>query len=284
MPVVPHRFLFRYSMPVPHVEPRRWRCAVSRLGRRALSSRSFGALDEAPSFAKIQAGWNEAGIGFRVSVSGKKMPVAEVADEPRESDGLQIWLDTRNTQTIHRASRFCHHFAFLPSSPSSGGRRGAKNGAGSAYQFAIALAKEDAPSTRAGLLRADVAIAGRRIRTRRLDPGGVSGRLRTGGQSPARLLLRGPRRRIGRAVSDSRPRVSVRPRPQPLVDTGTDAVWRFRRELSACRTERRPRILQEIASSVADSWPRFWRMVSHVRLNAARSSAFSPSTARFRTA
>jgi hypothetical protein len=155
MPVVPHRFLFRFAMPVGHIEPRRGGARPFLDLNDAPFLPDLGALDEAPSFAKVQAGWNEAGIGFRVSVSGKKMPVAEVVDEPRESGGLQIWLDTRNTQTIHRASRFCHHFAFLPSSPSSGGRRGAKNGTGSAYQFAIALAKEDAPSTRAGLLRAE---------------------------------------------------------------------------------------------------------------------------------
>lgn len=154
MPVVPHRFLFRYSIPVPHVE------RLAGDARRVLDLDAaahlpdFGALDDAPRFAKIQAGWNESGLGFRVSVCGKKMPVAAVPDEPRESDGIQLWLDTRNTQTIHRASRFCHHFAFLPNAaaPSSGGRR--KNGTAAAYQFAIALAKEDAPSNRAGLMRA----------------------------------------------------------------------------------------------------------------------------------
>ena len=25
-----------------------------------------------------------------------------------------VWIDTRNTQNIHRAGRFCHRFAFLP--------------------------------------------------------------------------------------------------------------------------------------------------------------------------
>jgi hypothetical protein len=87
-------------------------------------------------------------------VTGKKMPIADVPDEPREGDGFQIWLDTRNTQTIHRASRFCHHFAFLPHptpSRSGGGRR---ISTASAYQFSIALAKEDAPSNRANQLAA----------------------------------------------------------------------------------------------------------------------------------
>jgi hypothetical protein len=154
MPVIPHRFLFRYWFPVPHVERRSG-------GGRAfldLNEAAFlpdvGAMDEAVPFATIQAGWNESGIGFRVSVTGKKMPVVEVPDEPRESDGFQLWLDTRNTQTIHRASRFCHHFAFLPASASSPKGQAQKNGTGSAYQFSIALAKEDAPSNRAGLLRA----------------------------------------------------------------------------------------------------------------------------------
>jgi len=27
---------------------------------------------------------------------------------------LQVWIDTRNTQNIHRAGRFCHRFALLP--------------------------------------------------------------------------------------------------------------------------------------------------------------------------
>jgi hypothetical protein len=150
--VIPHRFLFRFSIAVAHVE------------RPTGASRQFldideaayfpdvGALEGTAPFAKLQAGWNESGIGFRVSVTGKKMPIAAVPEEPRESDGFQLWLDTRNTQTIHRASRFCHHFAFLPSSDSGGAKR--KNGAGSAFQFSIALAKEDASSNRAGLLRA----------------------------------------------------------------------------------------------------------------------------------
>ena len=34
---------------------------------------------------------------------------------PDESDGLRLWIDTRDTHNIHRASRFCHQFIFLPS-------------------------------------------------------------------------------------------------------------------------------------------------------------------------
>jgi hypothetical protein len=154
MPVVPHRFLFRFSIPVPHFELRAGNTGTFLDLDDAPFLPDVGTLDEASAFAKIQAGWNESGIGFRVSVTGKKMPIAEIPDEPRESDGFQVWLDTRNTQTIHRASRFCHHFAFLPNCVVSPSRSGRKKVTAAAYQFSIALAKEDAPSNRAGLLLA----------------------------------------------------------------------------------------------------------------------------------
>ena len=33
---------------------------------------------------------------------------------PEQSDGLHLWIDTRDVHNVHRASRFCHRFAFLP--------------------------------------------------------------------------------------------------------------------------------------------------------------------------
>ena len=44
------------------------------------------------------------------------MPLACDTKRPGESDGLHVWIDTRNVQNIHRASRFCHHFCLLPAS------------------------------------------------------------------------------------------------------------------------------------------------------------------------
>ena len=155
MPVVPHRFLFRFSFPVREVES-------------SVASKPFldvekiaplpdlGGLDAAAPFATLRAGWNEAGLGFRLEVSGKKMPIFVDPNEPSESDGLQLWIDTRNTQSIHRATRFCHHFAFWPI-PENWAKGTAKNSGGGgragAQQLAIALAKEDAPMSRASLLQ-----------------------------------------------------------------------------------------------------------------------------------
>jgi hypothetical protein len=51
---------------------------------------------------------------FGVIVSGKQQPPWCRDSRIDDSDGLQLFIDTRNTQNIHRAGRFCHRFAFLP--------------------------------------------------------------------------------------------------------------------------------------------------------------------------
>jgi hypothetical protein len=148
MPVVPHQFLFRFTIPVKSAEHGTGTSRHFLNLDETVPLPNFGPLDDVTAFATIRAGWDEAGIGFRVEVAGKKMPTTEVPNDPGESDGFQVWLDTRNTQTIHRASRFCHRFAFLP------GERGSKNTlAASGHQLAISLAKEDPPFNKAGLLR-----------------------------------------------------------------------------------------------------------------------------------
>jgi hypothetical protein len=55
-----------------------------------------------------------------VQVTGKRQLPWCRDSRPDDSDGFNIWIDTRNTKDIHRASRFCHRFAFLPA---GGGRR-----------------------------------------------------------------------------------------------------------------------------------------------------------------
>jgi hypothetical protein len=139
VPVVPHRFLFRFLVSVCRQEglPRRGTHLLNLPSECALPD--FGDLDDARPFGQLRAAWNPAGIGFSLHVAGKKMPFTCDLREPSDADGLQIWIDTRSTQTIHRASRFCHHFCFLPS---GAGRRGDEP---AALQLPIALAREDAP-------------------------------------------------------------------------------------------------------------------------------------------
>jgi len=62
----------------------------------------------------FRAGWNENGLFFSLTVSGKKQSLWCRTSQPDESDGIQICLDTRNIKDIHRASRFCHRLFFMP--------------------------------------------------------------------------------------------------------------------------------------------------------------------------
>jgi hypothetical protein len=62
----------------------------------------------------VRLAWSEAGIALNVAVRGKEQPPWCRDSRIEDSDGVQLWIDTRNTQNIHRAGRFCHRFAFLP--------------------------------------------------------------------------------------------------------------------------------------------------------------------------
>lgn len=74
----------------------------------------FAELAGKKPFADIRLGWNELGISFNAAIGGKQQPPWCRDSRIDDSDGLQIFIDTRNTQNIHRAGRFCHRFAFLP--------------------------------------------------------------------------------------------------------------------------------------------------------------------------
>jgi hypothetical protein len=129
-PIIPTAFLFRYTLRCP------WR-AVQR-ARQPLELGEecrvplLGELDGLTAFADLRLAWNEAGIHVSADVRGNP-------DHPEACDGLDLWLDTRDTRTIHRASRFCHHFFFAPT---GGGRAGAHAWA---VQRPIHRAREEAP-------------------------------------------------------------------------------------------------------------------------------------------
>jgi len=137
--LIPSRFLFRFAVPLEH-------CPLKGGKELQLSSQhrleNLADLDVENSFAEVRAGWNEVGMAFSVNVSCKTQPVWCRDSRIEESDGLQLWIDTRATHNIHRASRFCHRFAFLP----AGGGRGFKEPV--ADQLLINRARENAQPVR----------------------------------------------------------------------------------------------------------------------------------------
>ncbi len=116
------RFLFRFAVPVAHHEPI-WKSGGVELDAsyRLLNLAAFDAGSDSQErhFADVRMAWSPQGLVFNVQVSGKKQPLWCRESRLDESDGLQLWIDTRATHNIHRATRYCHRFAFLPA---GGGR------------------------------------------------------------------------------------------------------------------------------------------------------------------
>ncbi|QDV70000.1 hypothetical protein Poly24_37190 [Rosistilla carotiformis] len=105
-------FLFEFSVALKRA-PLKWGKTGVRLDE-SYRIPAFGTLAGRPHYADLRMGWNENGIGFRVEVVGKaQMPWCREA-RVEESDGLHLYIDTRNSPGIHRANRYCHQFAFLP--------------------------------------------------------------------------------------------------------------------------------------------------------------------------
>lgn len=139
-PLVPHRFLVRVCHPCPHVADMPAADADQLLDLPpAARINPFAELDAAPAFADVRLAWNEFGVGVQCVVTGKEQPAAGDIDRPRASDGLTLWIDTRDARTSHRASRYCHQFHFLP----SGG--GADKDEPAVRQTKINRALQDAP-------------------------------------------------------------------------------------------------------------------------------------------
>ncbi len=112
---IPKRFFFRFSFPCRRVSS---------------SKETWHDLDDTyriPAFSELEPpaglsrlsvdfriGWNEKNFRFSAIVSGKqRLPWCKLT-HAEESEGIQLCLDTRDVRNVHRATRFCHRFAFFP--------------------------------------------------------------------------------------------------------------------------------------------------------------------------
>jgi len=116
--LLPKRFLFRFSVPCRYHDPL-WSKNGAELDE-SYRLVSLAELENRASPADVRAAWSEAGLAFALRVEGKKQPPWCRETRPEESDGLHLFVDTRDVHNIHRAGRFCHRFAFLPR---GGGKR-----------------------------------------------------------------------------------------------------------------------------------------------------------------
>ena len=105
-------FLFRFAAPCLYAEDL-WSAKGAGLGPKHVLP-CFGELQNKKSHTEVPACLKEAGLAFMFHIKGKTQPPWCRDSRIDDSDGVQIWIDTRNTQNIHRAGRFCHRFALLP--------------------------------------------------------------------------------------------------------------------------------------------------------------------------
>jgi len=144
-PLLPTRFLFRFAAPCLY-DPTLGVQAPTELDPEYRLP-ALGELEGQRSIGDVRAAWSESGLGFSVRLEGKKHPNWCRETKLEDSDSLQVWVDTRDTHNIHRASRFCHRFVFLP----AGGGRNFEQPV--ADQLLVDRARENANPIRQGLLR-----------------------------------------------------------------------------------------------------------------------------------
>ena len=144
--LLPTRFLFRFAAPCMY-RKKLWTAQGADLDE-TFRLAGLTELEGHAEWADVRAAWNEEGLVFSVNVQGKRLPPWCDQSLPEQSDGLHVWIDTRDVHNIHRAGRFCHRFAFLPekkgkkASGTGSATRSARNFPASCFRLPINRAKE----------------------------------------------------------------------------------------------------------------------------------------------
>ena len=139
MQLVPNRFLFRVRYVCPYIAGIPVFDGTMFHLPETCRVESMADMDGKSDFADVRFAWNEAGLAVEVTVRGKERELECNAAKPRVSDGMSLWIDTRDSRTSHRASRFCHHFILLPTGD------GEDRDEPYAVQVKINRASQDAP-------------------------------------------------------------------------------------------------------------------------------------------
>lgn len=112
--LLPPGFLFRIAMPIKRLTKLSAAMTTPPNLSAEYSLPDMGLLAQGSNAGSLRVGWHDLGMAFQLEIVGRTSRPRCDYGTVLTSDGLQLWIDTRNTQNIHRASKFCHHFAFLP--------------------------------------------------------------------------------------------------------------------------------------------------------------------------
>ena len=107
MPIIPYSFLFRHSISLPEMTklPHKRGRLLNLPELAAIPDLTFD--QKSGKWGNVKLAWNKNGLGIGLKVDQKQHPTTA-------ADRFQVWIDTRDTKTIHRANRYCHLFEFRP--------------------------------------------------------------------------------------------------------------------------------------------------------------------------
>jgi hypothetical protein len=82
---------------------------------------SSPGLPSTPAF-DLRIVWNSRGLGVSIEVSGRRHPVLGDSKILKDSDHVQLMVDTRHTANVHRATSYCSAFVIVPVDSRSKGK------------------------------------------------------------------------------------------------------------------------------------------------------------------
>lgn len=103
--LIPGTFLFHFAVPL--VE--KTRLFQGKLGPQFELPR-LSALSGSNSFSSVRGAWSKQGVRFEFHIAGRGAPLPEYHESVEDFEGAWLWLDTRATHNVHRATKFCHLF------------------------------------------------------------------------------------------------------------------------------------------------------------------------------
>ncbi len=109
--LLPQAFWFRIAAPCPRVDGLPIRDARRPLVELPPASilPQCARLDGRLPWAEVGVGWNPGGLAVVIRAEGLGDPKL-TADRPENFADVNLWIDTRDTRDVARATRFCHRF------------------------------------------------------------------------------------------------------------------------------------------------------------------------------
>jgi hypothetical protein len=112
--LIPNRLLFRFEFELPYrAKPPKINGTLTGWSDAELLP-NLGDMDGEEQIAPVWSCWSEDGIYIAAHVTGKRSAPHCEPKQFWKGDNLRLMLDMRDTRTIKRATKFCHHFYFLP--------------------------------------------------------------------------------------------------------------------------------------------------------------------------